>query len=244
MRFFKDVRTIDDFLKKIKEYQGSILLAVGLTVSITGVTYGYFYFKKVREEKAYRAFVGAMEYFDAPIKKVEDKDSLAFMGKKEFKNYDEKWLKVDSVFKDAYESNRSSGLASLFLAYRSEALVNLKNLPEAISVLRQAISIMHNKDVRSYYEVKLALMLIDTKKTDFVREGVQALEKISLDDKTVASDMSLFRLGEYFWNSKKFKEAKNYWNQLVLKYSGDKEDASPWVDEAKEKLRLIDFDVR
>jgi len=246
MRFFQDIHSVGDLIKKIKEYQSYILVVIGIGAVLSGSLYGYFYFKQSREEGAYRALVLAMEYFDASIKQDDSKDEndFAFLDKKEFKSHVEKWEKVESVFKSSYENHRSSGIAPIFLAFQAEALVQLGKRPEAIKVLRTVVSLVGTQEVKAYYQSKLALLLIDTKNPESVEEGVGILKKIALDDQSVAHDMVLFHLGNYYWYTNKFAEARNYWNQLLLKY-GKEDDKypSPWVSVAKEKLRLIDNDV-
>jgi TolA-binding protein len=51
--------------------------------------------------------------------------------------------------------------------------------------------------------------------------------------------MVLYNLGEYYWHAKNFDEAKNYWNQLILKYGKSAQKPSTWVELARPKLKLI-----
>ena len=69
------------------------------------------------------------------------------------------------------------------------------------------------------------------------------LKRMAEQDDTISHDTALYRLGEYYWHIKNFKESRNYWNQLLLKYGKSEKYPSPWVSAAKEKLRLIDSDV-
>ncbi|MBU1008181.1 tetratricopeptide repeat protein [Candidatus Dependentiae bacterium] len=233
-----------DLIKMIKEYQNYLLVAIGVTMLLVGGTYGYSYYKVSREERAYRAMVTAFEYFDAPIKSGEAKEKdLSFLGKKEFSSANEKWEKVALVFKKAYEDHGNSGIAPFFLAFQVEALINLGNIPEAIKLLREVIRLLTNKESKDYYQSKLALLLTDTKNDKNIQEGLAMLKKIALDDESVAHDLSLFHLGNYYWCHKQFTEARNYWNQLVLKYGKDEKYASPWVSAAMSRLRLIDSDA-
>lgn len=245
MKFFQDIKSVDDVIKKIKENQNRLLVAIGLATLLFGGIYGYLYYKEYKEEKAHRSFVLALEYFNAPVKEAGDTvaDDLSFLGKKEFKTEKEKWEKVASVFDESYKENSSSGIAPMFLAYRSEALANLGELLKAIEVLQSAISKMKNDQVKNYFKVKLALMLIDSNDKSMVDEGVGLLKEISLNESNISHDLSLYHLGQYYWYKKNFKEAGNYWNQLLLKYGKLEKHASPWAIIAKEKLRLIDADV-
>lgn len=244
MQIFQGINSLDDVLKRIKEHQNQLLAILLSMTLIVGGTYGYLYYKKSREENAYRALVTALEYFDAPIKKADAstiEEDLSFLNKKEFKTEDEKWNKVESIFDTEYQAHRGSGLAPLFLVYRSQALAHLKKLSQAIDVLRSAVSQMKNNQVRDYFNVKLALMLLDSPQKE--EEGLEMLKQVSQKESNVVHDMSLYHLGEYYWHKRNFNEARNYWNQLLLKYSEDTKTASPWVSVAKNKLRLIDSDV-
>ena len=245
MSLFQGINSLGDLIKKIEENKGRIIAILSMLLALAVGIYGYCYYKQQREEKAYRALVTSLEYFDAPfVKDGENKDDLDFLSKKEFKTAEEKWKKVDEIFKGAYKSHGSSGLASFFLAYRSQALLELKDLPKAIELLRLSLSDMPNGSVKEYYKSKLALMLIDTKSANGAGEGIKILKQLALDDTNVAHDRALYHLGEYYWHEKKFSEAKNYWNQLVLKYGKQERYPSPWVEPARDKLRLIDLDVK
>jgi len=236
---------MESLIKKCKEHQSHLLALIGLAVAISGGIFGYFHYKRARAQRAYSALVAALEYFDAPIKKDEEAkaDDFGFLDKKEFTTEAEKWKKVDAVFANEYEKNSNSGIAPFFLAYRAEALVKLKDLPKAIEIMRLAISTMPNHKAKSYYNVKLALMLIDTRSAVAIEEAIKIMKEIGNDDKNIARDMALYFLGECYWYQKKFNEAKNYWNQLLLAYEKQDKYPSPWIEPAKEKLRLIDLDV-
>lgn len=244
MSIFHKASLVDDVFKKIKENQGLLLVVLGLIVAMVGGIYGYSYYKKNREESAYRALTLALEYFDAPVKKDGEKaEDMSFLGSKDFKTSDEKWEKVEAVFKKEYEAHKSSGIAALFLAYQSQALVELKKIDDAITVLRAAINTMKSQPVKDYYEIKLALMLVDKGDATLLKEGLDILTQKANKESNVAHDMALYHLGQYYWYEKKYEEARNYWNQLVLKYDKQDRTASPWVTAAKEKLGLIDSDV-
>jgi hypothetical protein len=236
---------MEELIKKTLQYKNQLIAILSISLALVGITSGYLYYKKVREESAHKVLVGALEYFDAPIKTSteEKQDDLSFLDKKEFKTSEEKWTKVDNMFKKAYEDNSGSGIASMFLVYRSVALMNLNKVSEAIKVIRIAIDKMKSLKVKSFFRVKLALLLIDSGQDAALKEGLEILRKSANQEGHIAQDTALYNLGRYYWHEKNFNEAKNYWNQLILKFSEQKENRSPWIDDAKEKLRLIDRDV-
>lgn len=247
MSMFRTMRTLDDVVNCVKGYQTQFLVVISAIIFVIGGFYGYFYYKQAREESAYHALVAVVKYVDAPVKKEavdqSKEEDLSFLNKEEFKSFEEKWTKIEEECKENYKVHKSSGIASFFLVYRVQALIELKKLQEAIDVMRVAISKMRNDNVKNHYQIKLALMLIDSKDESSCNEGIELLRKIANAKDSVAQDSALYHLGEYYWYQRRFNEARNYWNQLLLAFDKQEEYASPWVAVAKEKLRLIDSDV-
>lgn len=244
---FKNINSINDLFKSIQEYLKQIIASVVIVVIIVGCTFGYFHYRKSYEQGAHTALVEAMKYFNAKVKSESESSSeeIDFFDKKEFSSHDEKWEKVAAVFKEGYESYKSSGIASMFLAYQSEALNKQSKIDEAIVVLNKALREIKSEEVKQYYKVKLALMTIDKGKDspELVEQGIGILKSIATQDDNVANDLALYRLGEYYWYEKNFEETKNYWNQLLLKYGEKSERPSPFVSKMKSRLELIDSNV-
>ena len=237
--------SFEDIIKLSQEYQKQLIAGVAAVGILVGGVLGYFYYIETRETSAHRAMVNALEYFDAKITKPGEKntDEFDFIDKKEFATEQEKWEKVADVFGKAYSSNSGSGISSLFLAYKADAFAKAGKKDEAITVLHKVVGLLGNAELKSYYQVKLALMQMDSAKKDEVDNGISTLKSISIKDGNIANDTALFRLGQYYWYKKNFKEARNYWNQLLLKFGAKTKYPSPWISVAKEKLELIDSDV-
>ncbi|MFH1643674.1 MAG: hypothetical protein ABIA74_00665 [bacterium] len=191
------------------------------------------------QANAHKDFVYAMEYFNAPVVSKESK-SVSF-DTKEFTSADAKWSKVEELFKRAYENNKSAGLAPIFLAYQSEALLNQDKLKEATDILKKSVGFISDKDLKSYYQVKLALMQIDSGDESLKQGGIAILKELAVNDKCAANDRALYHLGDYYWQNKNFDEAKNYWNQLILKYGKSSLKPSLFAANAKPRLKLISF---
>ena len=231
-------------LRKVYDYflnhKREAIITLSILTAIIVLTVGYFFYMGSLQRRAHRSFVDTLKYFDAKvIGKDEFKEDYLNLDEFSFKSSEEKWNKVAQVFQEGYEQNKGAGIAPMFLAYQSQALLNLEKQVEAINVLREAIKAMSNSALKTYYKVKLALMQIDSENKDMVNEGISLLKEISLDQKSSAHDMVLYRLGEYYWNTKNFDEAKNYWNQLILKYGKNAEKPSVWVELARPKLKLV-----
>lgn len=229
-----------DFLNKSYNYlldniKQFLLILAGIAV-IVALALSYGFYRAKMQERAHKSFVEAMTYFDA---KIGEQDNF-LSDSKSFKSFDEKWAKTAEVFQKAYNDNSSSGLAPIFLAYQSQALLNLGKLDEAINVLQKSLIIMPKKSaLYDYYKVKLALMLIDTQDKGSFVNAISDLKAMALEQNKAVHDLVLYRLGEYYWNQKEFSEAKNYWNQLEIRYGKKTKNPSFWAAEAKSKLKLI-----
>jgi tetratricopeptide (TPR) repeat protein len=233
-----------EFLRKAYDYmlryKKECLIGAVVVIGLIILVIGYGYYKEGVQRRAHKDLVRALKYFTMPIRTDAKQEEIQQVGRKFFISGKEKWTEVERVFDDAYQKNKGAGIAPLFLVYKSEALLHLGKREKAIEVLSNAVGYMSKGFAsRSYYEIKLALMEIDSDNKAFQMQGLQNLKSIALDQDNYAQDMGLYRLGEYFWYKKKFSEAKNYWNQLLLKYGKKTKKPSWWTTLAKEKLRFI-----
>jgi len=233
-----------EFLRKAYNYalqhKKEFLIGVIVFIGCIVLFIGYGYYKDSAQKRAHKDLVKALKVFNMPVRTDETQDELR-MDRKFFVSNKEKWTEVERVFADFYQQNKGASIAPMFLVYQSEAILNLGKLNKAIEILSYAVGYMNKRfAARYYYEIKLALMEIDSDIKAFNSEGLGTLKRIALDQSNYAQDMALFRLGEYFWYKKKFSDAKNYWNQLVLKFGKKSKHPSVWAELAKEKLRLIE----
>lgn len=150
----------------------------------------------------------------------------------------QKWERVATLAQKNYQEFKSTNLGSTFLAFYADALTALNRSKEAVTAMRQAVDAMNVASVRDYYQLKLALMLMDQDEKAQQQEGIDLLTKVSNNPKHAAHDRALYHLGEYFWINKQFGEAKNVWQQLVVKYGSEK-GANELVEKAKERLELL-----
>lgn len=209
---------------------------IGL-LTMVGVVLGYLYYQRGIQKRAHKDFLTAFAVFNAKVTKNITNEQLP---SNEFKNEADKWKAVDAIFDKMYKKNSRSGIAPFFLAYRVDALLNLNRLADAINVQSELLGKIPNKsNLKPYSEIKLALMKIDTNLSNKVDEGLIALQKIAYQKGNVAQDEALYRLGEYYWNLKNFKESLNYWNQLVIQFGENSKYPSVWVNLVKPKLETI-----
>ena len=198
--------------------------------------FGYRYHRRRTQIAAHHDFVHALKHYDAPVKKTAQYDPAKEIV--EFNNDQEKWQRVAELFAQGYDKNSGAGLAPMFLAFQSEALINLKKLDEAINVLKKSVISMSNKDVASYYEIKLALMQLDSTNKSARDEGLERLKGLTREQGTIAYDQALFNLGNYYWINKQFDEAKSYWQQFIVKFGNDR-SLAPLVETVRSRLDLM-----
>lgn len=207
-----------------------------LALSVTG----YVYYREHVQAKAHKDFIDALRYYDAP---VNGKKTLMIGDTIEFATDDEKWKKVEEVFKQGYNNNRSSGISSIFKAYQANALANMGNLESAIDTMDSAVSSIPNKDVKDFYSLKLALMKLDSPQQAIQNSGFAELKKIAEDEQNDAHEAGLYYIGYYFWTQKDYAQVRNYWQQYMVKYGmKDLKQQSGFADVVRTKLKLISAD--
>ena len=115
---------------------------------------GYGFYKDSVQKKAHESFVRALKIYEAKVIGEDEKDDNLDLSFEFFTSDNEKWTKVEKVFNKGFEENKGSGIAPVFLAYKSEALLNLNKLDEAIKVLQKAAEMMKKTTAKTYYQVK------------------------------------------------------------------------------------------
>ena len=227
------VEWFEKVIDSIAAYRSYIVVGA-LATSIAAVSYiGYGYYRKSIQQVAHHDLVAALRYFDAPVV-AEAKQQ----NKLQFATESEKWKEVALQFNEGYKRNASSTLAPLFLAFHSEALINLGEFEEAIRSLTEAVTTMSDIRLQEYYHLKLALLKLDNKNDAYHKEGFDILQKIAFNQQHIAHDQALYHIGLYLWVNKKFDEAKNYWQQFMVKY-GNEQALDPLIHDVRSKLELI-----
>jgi tetratricopeptide (TPR) repeat protein len=220
----------------VKNWRYVVLGVAGIFVLILAFL-GYGYYNDWVQTSAHKAFVESLRYYDAP---VSGRATIITNGTVEFATDEEKWKKVDEVFKSAYQSNKGAGIAPVFRVYQAEALVNLGKIDEAIEMLASAVKAVPSPDLKDFYTLKLALMKMDSLQQPVQQDGLTDLKKIAENEKQFANEAGLYFLGYYFWTQKDFTQAKNYWQQLMVKYGlKETKQSSGFAELVKARLKLI-----
>ena len=205
---------------------------IGLCVLGSGIAV-YRYMAQQANMAAHKELVQLMRMIDEPVKVTGDGADV-LKGSMEL----QKWERVATVAQKNAQEFNGTKLGATFLAIYADALGGQNKTKEAVSAMRQAVDGMSVVAVRDYYQLKLALMLVDQADDKEKKEGVELLKKITENPKHTAHDRGLYYLGEYFWINKQYVEAKNSWQQFVVKYGSEK-GAGELVDKAKERLELL-----
>lgn len=223
-------KVVNDGLK----YKKQVLIGLVAIIGFSGLLTGYLFYKNSANAAAYKDFVSALKYYDGIV--MTAKERFNDPNAKYFTTEQDKWVQTESIFSQGYNKHKGSKLGSMFLAFRAEAILNLGRKDEALSLFNEAVSQMPNNDVQDYYRIKIALIKMD-KNDD---SGLAELQKIAENEKSIANDLALYQIGAYYWDQKKFTEAKNYWQRLLVKTGGAQiGQASPFAQEVKEKLSLF-----
>jgi predicted negative regulator of RcsB-dependent stress response len=228
-------------VEQVRKNKKNILIA-GLVLGAGALGfYGYSVYKNSQEETASKEFMQALAYVNAPVGKqrLDEGIDLEKMDKN-FETEQAKWEHVEQVFTEGASKNSGSNYVPLFLIYASEAQGKLGKSSQAITTLEKAVKgLSSNRQLKDLYAIKLAQMKLDSSEPALQTQGITLLEEMARDDKGPLQDTILYVLGDYYWHTKDFTHAQNYWNQLTLKFGTKDENPSVWVRKASERLQLL-----
>ena len=151
---------------------------------------------------------------------------------------EDKWSRIAQAGLKNYQEFKGTAFGAAFLVYRADALDKLGKYKDALDAMRQAVQATSVQSIRDFYQLKLALMLLDQEAVATSKEGLELLLQIAKNAQNSAHDRALYHLGEYFWIKKDFSQAKNYWQQFIVKY-GTEKALFALVEKAKERLELL-----
>lgn len=216
------------------------LVLVGFLV-LSGATGGFFWHRwnaACQSQRAHKELVEVLKLFEAPVVKEStsiDKKNLA-----QFYSESEKWENVASACSEAYKSYSRTAFAPFFLVYQSEALLNIQKKEAALLVLKQAFGLFKGLVLRDFLRVKMALISMDCQDKELQQKGFEDLKRLAEDSDHAAHEQALYYLGLYYWNNNEFSLAKNYWQQMLVKYAQtDVRSGGVYTELVKPKLALI-----
>lgn len=224
----------------VSVYQKELVIGAVVFVLAGASGYGYLEYNSYRIRQAHKAYGDCLRYVNAPVggkSKSFDFDAITFSTEAE------KWEKVERVFDENYKNYKGTTLAGLFLLQKSDALRFQGKLDEAIKVLEEGISLLPNRELGLAYQVKRALMQLDSADKATAEKGLAALKVLALQEKSAVREQALYRLGEYYWVKKDFATAKGYLEKVVAQKPTPNElvefNPSQWVELSLQKLALI-----
>ncbi|MCB9493508.1 MAG: hypothetical protein H6679_04515 [Epsilonproteobacteria bacterium] len=230
-------RALDALIAQWKK----VLLAAAVVAVVVAGYFGYQWYFARMQQKAHYDLMQVVKVFEGRISRKKSADDNSDIPV--FASSDEKWQEVERVCDRAFEQNKGSGLAGIFLTYKADALQRLDKPEKAIEALSQAIELIKSQELKDFYSIKNALVKIDSGNERFKQEGVQTLVQAAQTPHHYAHEQALYHVGYYFWTEKDFAQAKNYWQELLVKYSGkDSPLQSGYADLVKPKLKLISAD--
>jgi len=231
------LKWIDDVFKKAKVYQ-QVLIVAGIGVIVLGSAgFGYIYYKNKVRAAAYKDFMTAIQCYDGVVK--NKKVSSDYPSIKQFESEKDKWTQTEQVFRQGYQNYKNTELAPAFLSFQAEALLNLGKIDEAIKVLKEVVSQVKSAEIKDSYKVKIALINLDKKDEKAQSDALNELISVANNDSSAANEVALYQVGSYFWNQKKYNEAKDYWQRLLVKTTAKSGQVSVYAGEVREKLGLI-----
>ncbi len=156
---------------------------------------------------------------------------------------DQKWATVEKEYRHAYERNKRAGIGPMFRVYQADALAALGKQDEAISMLEEVIRSIASRELQDFMKLKLALMKLDSKQPAVQKDGLVALKAIAENSNQAANEAGLYYLGYFFFAQNDMAQAKNYWQQLMVKYGmKDQRQQSGLAEQTRGKLKLISAD--
>ncbi len=202
-------------------YAKYFLIAFGFSIIITGLFFGYRWYVVYREREAQAVLA---DYIHKS--QTNSNASLAAM---------------ETLFQEGAQKQSGSYLEPYFLVFQANTLIKEGKLDDAIGIMEKAITHMSKDNaLLSLFEVKRALMQMDSTVSATQETGLQKLTAFAQDVKNPYADMASFFLGNYYWSVNNLEEAKNVWQTLIEVQRKEQMGApSPWAQLAQFKLQQI-----
>lgn len=220
------------------EYKTYVIAGTLALILASGGMIWYRWYAVNLAQQAHKTLVETLKVFEAPVQKAppasEQRDAAQFYSESE------KWNHIAMLCADAYKQFSRTTLAPFFLAYQAESLLNVRQHEEALGLLKQAHALLKNQPLRDFLSVKIALVAMDCPAQATQQEGFLELKRLAENSNHTAHECALYNLGLYFWNNKEFAQAKNYWQQMLVKYAqSDVRSGGVYTELVKSKLALI-----
>ena len=229
--------SLDKILAQRKHVVTGLVGAAVLVVA--GVGFNWYW--NGLQESAQKDFIEMTRYFEAPV--INGVETRTEGESLQFGSEQEKWAFIAQAYDKAYSKNKRAGIGPMFKLYQVDALLQLNKRDEAIEALEGAVKATGNREVQDFLKLKLALIKMDSAHQEQQKLGLGALKGIAEDTSSYAHEAALYYVGYYFFAKNDTVQAKNYWQQLMVKYGmQDSKQQSPYAELVRAKLHLISSD--
>jgi hypothetical protein len=213
---------IDDLLEVFENKYVKHIIALLIVVGILfAAMYGYRAWSINRLRKAQNALSECMrEWYDAQIGAAP-------------------WSSVQNLAHDGYKNHGSTNLGGYFLAMEAQSLARQKMYTQAVETMEQAVAQLNSSPMVNGFKIARALMKLDS---DSETAHVQALEELALLARSkdqYGADEAAYRLGTICLAQGDVSKTREYWTMLSEQTFASKEEESPWVALAKNRLEQL-----
>ena len=177
----------------------------------------YRWYSNMQTERAHAALAHAIEIFD----RAQQKSDQVL------------WQEAGLAFEQGAQQYAHSSLAPYFIAFQSEVALQQGHLEKARELMAQVVDKIQ-KDSPFYhaYVIKYARMNSDASQPELVEQGMQELNRETLDVQNLNRDMALYYQGLIPFEQGDRVAAKKIWDLLIKDYAQD----SLWAQRAQAKL--------
>lgn len=196
-------------------------IALGVAFILTGLFFGHRWYVVYREREAQAVLADYMHKAQ-----VDSDASLAA---------------IEMLFQEGAQKQSGSYLEPYFLVFQANTMIKEGKLDDAIGIMEKAIATMSkNNLLLPLFEVKRALMQLDSKVEATKDAGFQKLTELAHNVNNPYADMASFFLGNYYWSEDKLDEATKVWQELIeAQRKQEIVASSPWAQLAQSKLQQI-----
>ncbi len=230
---------LDITLDKMLRYRTHVVAGlVGVVLLIAG-SIGFNWYWNGMQESAQKEFVELARYFEAPV--VVGSPTRTEGESLQFASEQEKWAFIAQSYEKAYSRLKRTGVGPMFKVYEADALLTLGKHDDALAALELAVRDVKSREVQDFLKLKVALVRLDGAKS--TEAGLAALKTLAADTDSFAHEAALYNLGFYYFAAHDVAQAKNYWQQLMVKYGmQDAKYPSTVAEQVRGKLKLISSD--
>ncbi len=199
-----------------------------------GVSYlGFQYYIEQREQRAHQAFAEAATLYEQ-IRAGKQPSSTEPASTPTIVD----WQEVELAFKAGHAQNSGSYLAPYFLVFQVEAIAQQGRIEEAVALLSTVLKqITVASPFYPQFELKRALLQLDSDSAQMMQEGLQNVERIAGDTDHQMHETAAYFLGEYYWAQEDFAKAGDAYRLVRAPVPGQL--GSEWYALAQEKVAQL-----